>query len=413
MDPEVIASEPAACDSRALDWLAARPHLARVVRRPEDLPTVSIITPSFNQGRWIGQTLASIAAQTYPNVEHVVVDGGSTDETLEVLLAAPRIRWISEKDRGQADAINKGIRMSGGPILAYLNSDDLLTEDAVSIAVERFLLEPDLDFLYGDGDVIDEEGRVLWEWLSRPEDYRLLADYHFLWNDFTNYIMQQATFWRRRLHDRIGLFDEEFHYALDVEFWLRAGFSGARLRHVPQKLGLFRMIQGTKSLSSPTVFWPDHLELFRRYRGLGQMRPYVEQYLFEEMRRAGETLDGASRKYREILDGRWGSLPGKERRVLERLGSRARGPALLLLADDAWQNGDVGRSRRLLRDALRESPTSLTRPRSLLFLAKLATGPMAAGTRAAFSKAVSLYRGRRYQARYREKEKAARRGGAA
>ena len=120
--------------------------------------------------------------------------------------------------------------------------------------------------MYGDGDVIGENGELQWEWLSRPYDHRVMTSYHFLWNDFTNYIMQQATFWRRRVHDRIGYFDDAFHFAMDAEYWIRAGHAGLRLVHIPRKLGKFRLIEGTKSLSSPTVFWGDYLEIFRRYR---------------------------------------------------------------------------------------------------------------------------------------------------
>lgn len=367
-----------------------------------DLPLVTIVTPSYNQGRWIRKTLESVAAQTYPRIEHVVMDGGSTDETVQILRKTPGIRWVSEKDRGQADAINRGISMSGGEFIAYLNSDDLLYPDAVSIAVDSFRRDPSIDFLYGDGTVIDEEGNAVWEWLSRPEDFRLLADYHFLWNDFTNYILQQAAFWKRSLHDRVGLFDERFHFALDVDFWLRVGISGARMVHVPRKLGLFRMIQGTKSLSSPIVFWPDHLELFRRYHGARHIGRYVEQYLYEGMSKAGLSIDEAWAQYRELLEGRWADLADTERADLLAAGLRSRGPALVLLADEAWQQGDVAVAARLRKQALQFGRRAFLRPRSLGHLLKAASGPGAPAVRHFWEWGVTSYRSRRYQARYRE-----------
>lgn len=367
-----------------------------------DFPLVTIVTPSYNQGRWIRKTLESVAAQTYPRIEHVVMDGGSTDETVQILRETPGIRWVSEKDHGQADAINKGISMSGGELIAYLNSDDLLYPDAVSIAVDSFQRDPSIDFLYGDGTVIDEEGNALWEWLSRPEDFRLLADYHFLWNDFTNYILQQATFWKRSLHDRVGLFDERFHYALDVDFWLRIGFSGARMVHVPRKLGLFRMIRGTKSLSSPIVFWPDYLELFRRYHGARHIGPFVEQYLYEGMSKAGLSIDEAWALYRELLEGRWADLEETERAELLSAGLEARGPALVLLADETWHRGDVATARRLRKEALTFGRRALLRPRSIGHLLKAASGPAAPAVRRLWEWGVTSYRSRRYQARYRE-----------
>ena len=378
-------------------------------RRPDtDFPLVTIVTPSLDQGRWIRQTLESVAAQTYPRVEHVVVDGGSTDETVRILEETPGIRWVSEKDRGQAHAINKGISMSGGELIAFLNSDDLLYPDAVAVAVDTFRHEPSADLLYGDGTVIDEKGTALWEWLSRPEDFRLLADYHFLWNDSTNYILQPATFWRRSLHDRVGLFDESFHYALDVEFWLRVGFSGARMVHVSRKLGLFRMIQGTKSLSSPVVFWPDYLELFRRYHGARHIGRYVEQYLYEGMSKAGFSADEVWSRYLQLLESRWADLADTERRVLLAAGLRSRGPALLLLADEAWHRGDVAAASGLRKEALQFGPRALLRPRSLGHLLKAATGPAAPAVRRLWRWGVTSYRNLRYQARYRDARRKAR-----
>ena len=374
------------------------------------LPLVTIVTPSLNQGPWIRKTLESVAAQTYPRVEHVVVDGGSTDETVEILRSTPGIRWVSEKDRGQADAINIGISMSSGEFIAYLNSDDLLYPDAVSIAVDHFRNNPSVDLLYGDGTVIDEYGNALWEWLSRPEDFRLLADYHFLWNDFTNYILQQATFWRRSLHGRIGFFDENFHYALDIDFWLRAGYSGARMLHVPRKMGLFRMIQGTKSLSSPIVFWPDYLELFRRYRGARHIGAYVEQFLYEAMSKAGLSIDDASSLYRDVLEGRWAGLEETERAVLLAAGLAARGPAFILLADEAWQRGDVAEARRLRAEALKYGRHALLRPRSIGHLLKSASGPAAPAVRRAWEWGVISYRSHRYRKRYRIAERNAAKG---
>ncbi len=377
-----------------------------------DFPLVTIVTPSYNQGRWIRKTLESVAAQTYPRIEHVVMDGGSTDETVQILRETQGIRWVSEKDRGQADAINKGISRSGGEFIAYLNSDDLLYPDAVSIAVDSFRRDPSIDLLYGDGTVIDEEGKTLWEWLSRPEDFRLLADYHFLWNDFTNYILQQATFWRRSLHDRVGLFDERFHFALDVDFWLRVGFSGARMVHVPQKLGLFRMIQGTKSLSSPMAFWPDHLELFRRYHGARRIGPFVEQFLYEGMSKAGLSIDEACADYLKLLESRWAGLPDVERAELLAAGLRARGPALVLLADEAWHRGDVAAAARLRKQALQFGRRILFRPRSLGHLLKAATGPAAPAVRHLWKWGVTSYRSLRYQARYRDAQRKAPEGAA-
>ena len=379
-------------------WLFAHPHVRSRVAGAGGLPLVTIVTPTLNQRRTLPETLASVAAQTYPRVEHVVVDGGSTDGTLDVLKAARGVSWLSERDRGQADAINKGLRLARGAIVAYLNSDDLLDPDAVSIAVEALATNPGVDLVYGDGTVVDGTGAPLWEWLSRPEDWRLLADYFFLWNEFTNYIMQPATFWRRTLHDRIGYFDEEFHFAMDVEFWIRTGAAGARLMHVPQRLARFRWEPGTKSTSSPTAFWADHLELFRRHRGPRRMRRYVEQYLAEEVRRNEVSMDEALARFGGIAEKRWSGLP--DAAVLRALGPAAIPGAWVRLADDAWNEGRAQEARELLRKAARASGSARLHPRAAVLQAKLLAGPLSPLVRRGWHAAVAAWRRRRYQYRY-------------
>ena len=163
---------------------------------------------------------------------------------------------------------------------SWINSDDMYFPGSFSVVLNHFSHNPDDDFVFGDGDVIDETGTLQWEWLSRPYDLKLLKSYHFLWNDFTNYIMQQATFWRRGVFDKIGLLDDSLHYTMDIEYWIRAGENGLRLTHIPRKLGKFRMISGTKSLSSDTVFWPENLEIFRRYNGAKAMKPFLTYFYF-------------------------------------------------------------------------------------------------------------------------------------
>jgi glycosyltransferase involved in cell wall biosynthesis len=361
-----------------------------------DGPLVSIVTPTLNQAGTLRETLRSVAAQTYGRVEHIVVDGGSTDGTLDILGSTPGIRWTTGKDRGQSDAINKGLRAAQGEIVAYLNSDDLLYPDAVATVVETLRAHPEVELVYGDGTVIDAEGRPLWEWLSRPEDWRLLAGYFFLWNDFTNYILQQATFWRRRLHQRVGYFDEDFHYAMDLEFWLRVGASGGRMLHLGRPLGKFRMAPGTKSLSSPTVFWEDHLELFRRYQGPPRMRRYVEQFLFEEMHKNGCTLAEAQGRYAGIVRRRWAGVP--ERARLEALGAEAGPGALVRLADHLWNAGREAEARAVLRGGRR---SALLRGRGPLLAAKLLAGPLSPVVRRAWVGGIAAYRSRRYLYRYR------------
>src|SRR5438128_8552250 len=136
-------------------------HPPESMAQPEALPLVSIVTPSYNQGRFIEDTIRSVLAQDYPNLEYIVVDGGSTDHTLDVLRRYEgRLRWVSEPDRGQSEAINKGFRMARGEIVSWLNSDDTYVPGAIGKAVAHLGARPEVVMVYGEGYLLDEGGRV-------------------------------------------------------------------------------------------------------------------------------------------------------------------------------------------------------------------------------------------------------------
>jgi glycosyltransferase involved in cell wall biosynthesis len=205
-------------------------------------PLVSIVTPSYNQGRFLRRTIESVLQQDYPELEYIVIDGGSTDESVAVLRSyGQRFTWVSERDGGQADAINKGLARARGAILAYLNSDDVLRAGAVSAVVRHFEQQPDWDLVYGNADFIDVDDRVLGPYPTAPYSFaRLLEDCC---------ICQPAAFWRRRIAERVGPFDAELHYALDYDYWMRLDRAGGRLVHVPEVLAASRQYPETKTQS--------------------------------------------------------------------------------------------------------------------------------------------------------------------
>lgn len=177
-------------------------------------PLVSILTPSFNQGLWLGDNIESVANQTYPRVEHIVVDGGSTDETVAVLdSAGSRVRWLSEPDRGQSDAINKAFGLSRGELIGWLNSDDAyFSRRSVELAVEAFRAHPNAAVVYGHSALVDGAGRLMhYNWV--PPFSRRLLKVH-------NFIVQPAAFIRRSAVEET-LVDERFDYSMDRELWLR------------------------------------------------------------------------------------------------------------------------------------------------------------------------------------------------
>jgi glycosyltransferase involved in cell wall biosynthesis len=174
---------------------------------------VSVITPSFNQARYLPATLASVRGQDYPCIEHIVLDGGSTDGSVEILRNTPGIHWISEKDRGQVHALNKGFALATGDILTWLCSDDTFSPNTVSAAVAA-LQRTDADLVYGEGEVIDEHGKYITMARVTPFDYRLLLCCN-------NWLPQPAVFFRRKLLEKSGPLREEFNNSFDYELWLR------------------------------------------------------------------------------------------------------------------------------------------------------------------------------------------------
>jgi glycosyltransferase involved in cell wall biosynthesis len=370
--------------------------------------TFSIVTPSYNQARFLSETLESVLTQEGDfRIQYFVMDGGSTDGSVEILRRwaedvasgafRPRchgivMEWGSGPDEGQSHAINQGLRKATGDVAAYINSDDLYAPGALQRVALEFAARPDADFIYGDGDVIDENGGVKWEWLSRPYEHSVLTSYHFLWNSFTNYIMQQSTFWRLRVHERIGYLDEGFHYAMDAEFWVRAGAAGLKLRHVPVKLGRFRLIEGTKSLSGPTVFWGDYLEIFRRYRGARSLGAYFAYYWYNVGRAAGCDPEQARSLGEGVLE-RFASLPAAERDVILRGSERGRAVASLLLATDLRKRSRRSEADRCFGSALRARPLLALHPFAWRYAVQVVLGPgLFAVLEGLFRKVVRAYR---------------------
>lgn len=380
--------------------------------------TITIVTPSFNQGKYIEETIRSVISQEGDfYIDYIVMDGGSTDNSVEIIkrysdlvksgkwdrrCLGIELTWVSEKDRGQTDAINKGFQRAKGEIVSWINSDDMYSHGAFEAVMEHFIKHPEDDFVFGDGDVINETGALQWEWLSRPYNLKLLKSYYFLWNDFTNYIMQQATFWRRRVFGKIGLLDESFHYAMDIEYWIRAGANGLRLAHMPVKLGKFRMITGTKSLSSATVFWPESLEIFRRYNGAQAMRPFFVYYFFNEGLSNNYDSDYVSDKKKMILQG-WESLSYEEQSTLKDEAEKAIQVAFLKLSNEAFLRGEPEKANNIYKKTFNRHPFMILHPLSISYIFKKVIGKkISLLADNSISKLIKLYRNRRYMYRYRQ-----------
>jgi glycosyltransferase involved in cell wall biosynthesis len=230
------------------------------VDRPHGPPLVSIVTPSYNQGPYIRAAIESVLSQDYPNIEYAVIDGGSSDETVDILKGyGGRLRWVSERDRGQADAVNKGIRGTSGAIIGWLNSDDVYLPGAVTSAVEFLERNPSVAAVYGEGYHITKDGSVIERYPTEPFDRERLKE--------TCYICQPAVFMRRQAVMAVGLLDEGLGYCMDYDLWIRLA-RGGDLGYIPSYLACTRLYAETKTLGKRVEAHSEILDVVKRHYGV-------------------------------------------------------------------------------------------------------------------------------------------------
>jgi glycosyltransferase involved in cell wall biosynthesis len=228
-------------------WVEETPQPTAGMADGSPWPRVSVITPSYNQAPFIEETIRSVLLQGYPDLEYIVIDGGSTDESVEIIKKyEPWLAyWTSEPDRGQSHAINKGLRRGKGQVVAYLNSDDIYLYGAMQQAVTYIMDQKEADIVYGDCRIINDESHTVSVWRSHPFD--LFVE---LCQDF---IYQPTVFIKRRVLEVVGYLDEELHYAMDVDYWLRAAME-VKFAYLPVELAAFRMSEGSKTGTGPLPF---------------------------------------------------------------------------------------------------------------------------------------------------------------
>ncbi len=223
-----------------------------------DRPLVSVVTPSFNQAPYLQEAMDSVLRQEYSPIEYIVIDGGSTDDSPDLIKkqAKDLAHWVSEKDSGQTDAINKGFARAKGKYMAWVNADDRLKPNAVAEAVAFLEQNPAVGLVYGDADFINAKGQVIGRFAARQTDYpRLLRGYV--------HIPQQATLWRADLWQPL---DTSLSFAMDYDLWVRVAKT-TQLRYVPKLWADFRLHVDSKTVQNDMRAWEDMLKVHRREGG--------------------------------------------------------------------------------------------------------------------------------------------------
>jgi len=239
-------------------WTEDYVNRAKRLQHEKNWPKISIITPSYNQAQFLEETIRSVLFQNYPNIEYIIIDGGSTDNSVEIIKKYQKwIKyWCSEPDNGQSEAINKGFKKSSGEIVAWLNSDDVYLPGTLFKIAEKFMIRSDIDLLYGDIEIIDEKSKKQFLIKSGQFHIEKILDYDFL--------PQPATFFTRRIWISLGGLNEQYHYAMDYDLILHISLISP-IEYISEPLAQFRLYSASKTGSKEGYFLAEEFYFFDKY----------------------------------------------------------------------------------------------------------------------------------------------------
>jgi glycosyltransferase involved in cell wall biosynthesis len=219
---------------------------------------ISIVTPSYNCDAFIKETIESVLNQGVTPFEHIIMDGGSNDKTVDILKSYPHLNWKSEKDNGQSHALNKGFKLVKGEIVGWLNADDTYEPGTFSKVLDFFKANPSIDFIGTDINIIDGQSKRIGFSASKPFDLSEIL--------IVNTIKQPSVFMRRRMVEKLVGVNESLHYVMDHEFWVRANIEGFKIKYIPNEVfANFRMIAGTKSFENAPGFYLEWQNTLKRF----------------------------------------------------------------------------------------------------------------------------------------------------
>lgn len=246
-------------------------------------PKISVVTPSFNQGQFLERTIVSVLEQEYPNLEYIIIDGGSKDNSVDIIKKYEKHLkyWASEKDQGQSHAVNKGLRRATGDIIGWINSDDIYYADAFLHAARIFEAHPEVDIVFANYNFIDEKDAVLRTRKEIPYDYDT-----YLWSKGC-YHANCAGFFRKRCFDSFGLLREDLHFGMDYELYLRFGKNNCTFKHVKEIWGGYRLHEASKSTLGVRNMLADNNAIAKEYSaelGFGHSKAYYLEKYFKYKR---------------------------------------------------------------------------------------------------------------------------------
>lgn len=256
------------------------------------IPKISIITPSYNQGMFIEKTIDSVLSQNYLNLEYMIIDGGSKDDTVPIIKKYEKYLtyWVSEKDNGQTHAINKGFRRAKGVLVNWINSDDMLARDALKNLAAAYTRHPDADVFFGDYQAVDEKGDLIYSRKSSP-----YLPFSLYWGRQLS--SQPAVFFKRNLLLSHGYLNENNQFCMDTEFWIRIAHNGALFHQIKQPLGITRAHGDAKTTRMQEVLHNEHKDIVRSYGSLGNFQPgsWLENIYFTGMNRFWRSMSALCR----------------------------------------------------------------------------------------------------------------------
>jgi glycosyltransferase involved in cell wall biosynthesis len=274
----------------------------------QELPTVTVVTPAYNQAEFLRDTIESILSQDYPNIEYVVLDDGSTDDTPKILADyGDRFRWETHENMGQTATINKGWSMTGGEIITWLNSDDTFYDSScVREAVEYLIEHPEVGIVFGDSMFTEADGTELGP--SRP-----IIDFTYekMVRTCENFISQPSAFIRRAVIEKVGDLDARYYYFMDWDLWIRAGIY-FKIEHVDAIWSTYRLHAESKTVAQSRKAAPELQYLYEKYFSRDDVPAHIRAFEKEAMMNMcftsggyylnGDDVDGATRMARKAFE---------------------------------------------------------------------------------------------------------------